>query len=194
MPASCGPSTSPRARPCPSATPLAVITATADEPIDDAPSRAATAPARRRRQPTPDGRPPAGRSAAAAPGAAAPRADGDGDGFLSPVVRRLLDEHGLARRRRRRQRAATGASPATTSWPRPPTDPPAGRAGRRLAGAAAAAADPAARPRRRRGRVHQGPPGHGRAHGALAGHQRPHAGGHRGRLPPRRPGPPRGRR
>ena len=68
---------------------VAVITPTADEPIEDAEPAPPPAPA------TPEPRPmrPAVATRRPAGGSAA---DGDGDGFLSPVVRRLLDEHGLA--------------------------------------------------------------------------------------------------
>ena len=68
---------------------LAVITPTADEPIEDAepaPPPVSAAPEPRPMRPAVATRRPAGGTAT----------DGDGDGFLSPVVRRLLDEHGLA--------------------------------------------------------------------------------------------------
>ena len=69
---------------------VAVITPTADEPIEDAEPAPPPAPATPEPGPTRPAvatRRPAGGSAA--------DGDGDGDGFLSPVVRRLLDEHGL---------------------------------------------------------------------------------------------------
>ncbi len=72
----------------PVGTPLAVITATADEPMDEPAAPIAAAP-------EPDSEPPvaAGRpSARVAP--SAPRTEHDG--FLSPVVRALMDEHGLS--------------------------------------------------------------------------------------------------
>jgi 2-oxoglutarate dehydrogenase E2 component (dihydrolipoamide succinyltransferase) len=69
--------------------PLAVITDTADEPLA---AEEAPAPA-----PEPSSTPasPAARPARAAPAARAPAPATDGNGFLSPVVRRLLDDHGL---------------------------------------------------------------------------------------------------
>jgi pyruvate dehydrogenase E2 component (dihydrolipoamide acetyltransferase) len=79
----------------PVGTPLAVITDTADDEIPDAAPVAAapTAPPA-----APASSPPAPRPAATtfvAP-AAEPRANGTDHGFLSPAVRALLDEHGLA--------------------------------------------------------------------------------------------------
>src|SRR6185436_5746379 len=68
---------------------LAVITETADEPLEDvavAAPRAATAPAEAV-SPAPTAPPTAA--------ASAPRSSADHNGFLSPVVRALLDEHDL---------------------------------------------------------------------------------------------------
>ena len=174
-------STWPRATPCRSATPVAVITArptsrsrrAADaapsgaapaEPAPDAGRRAHARPPRPHRSPGRPARPTVRRS--------------------PPVVRRLLDEHGL-RRPRSSAPAATAASPAPTCWPRRPTAPRLGRAPATVAARARPVAAAAAG--RRRGRAHPGPPDHGRAHAALARHRRPHAGGDRGRLHRRRP-------
>ena len=65
--------------------PLAVITETVDEPVvEESPEAATPETARHRAAPAP---------AAARPAPAPPAPNGNG--FLSPVVRRLLDEHGL---------------------------------------------------------------------------------------------------
>jgi 2-oxoglutarate dehydrogenase E2 component (dihydrolipoamide succinyltransferase) len=69
--------------------PLAVITDTADEPVaaDETPARPPPPPATAPALPA--------RATRTAPHPASPRAAANGNGFLSPVVRRLLDEHGL---------------------------------------------------------------------------------------------------
>ena len=72
----------------PVGTALAVITATADEPMDEPVAPVAAAPAAPDRDTT-----VAAESPAAATAPSAPRPEHDG--FLSPVVRALMDEHGL---------------------------------------------------------------------------------------------------
>ena len=172
---------------------IAVITATADEPIDDA-GRAAAAgglqrPRRRRTQsPTQPRHRPQRRSPARLARHAAP---GPGrDGFLSPVVRTLLDEHGLspdevagsgvmahhAERRARRGREPIAPVRRSGDPSRPAATPSqADVPGRdRMTRSSSS-------PRRRRATAE---------HGALARHERAHARRHRGRLSPRRSGPP----
>jgi pyruvate dehydrogenase E2 component (dihydrolipoamide acetyltransferase) len=83
---------------------LAVVTDTADEAVEAPPEAAVTAPAVATAAPGPSGREarpsgagPAAESAVSAPAAARLAAAGPvaGNGFLSPVVQRLLAEHGL---------------------------------------------------------------------------------------------------
>ena len=159
----------------PIGTPLAVITATADEPIDEPGGCAAPQPPRRgRRRPRHDRSPrtdrPAGRHGA--------RRAGRGpstDGFLSPVVRRAARRaRPRARRRRRHGRDGritrdrrAGRRRATD---RPSRPPPAAAAGRLRP---TARRGPTAPGRTTRSSSSRGPAGHRRAHGALAGHERP---------------------
>ena len=176
---------------------LAVITETADEPLEEAAAAAsppASTPASAEAaSPAPTATATATRPAPAASATTAPpwapRPSADHNGFLSPVVRALLEEHGLdpddvvgtgTDGRITRNDVLAAAANAR----RAPARSPSPDRQRRDEGRSA---DPATRSRRRRRRVHQGPPGDGRPHGALARHQRPHARGHRGRLPPRRP-------
>ncbi len=72
----------------PVGTPLAVITATADEPMDEPAVPIAAAPEPDSEPPVAAG-PPSARVASVAPRP-------EHDGFLSPVVRALMDEHGLS--------------------------------------------------------------------------------------------------
>lgn len=70
---------------------LAVVTDTADEVVDEAPAAPVTTPA----PPEPRSRPEPLERPSRPPATPEPRPSA-GDGFLSPVVRRLLTDHGLA--------------------------------------------------------------------------------------------------
>ena len=119
--ASCGRCTSPRVRPSRSATPLAVITATADEPMDEARGSGRAAPAAPDRDPTVAAR------IARRPRAAAQRAQARARRV--PVAGRARRSWTSTASHPTTSSAAGGtvASPATTSWPRPPTDRPSCR-------------------------------------------------------------------
>ena len=157
----------------PIGTPLAVLTVTADEPLDTTASEAPPRPQSEPDAPGPQRLLPRNPHVA--------QSAGDGARFLSPVVSRLLAEHGLQpdevagsgqrRPHHSQRRARSGGQP-----PRRGPDVDADRA-RSRAGAAGGR-----RAGRRHRRVQQGAPDDCRQHAPVTRYCSPHARRHRGRL------------
>ena len=193
-----------RPRPRPSAEPEPAPRAEA--PPAAAPPAAAPPP------PPPPPPPPAPAAPAAAPPAAAPAGSANGSGgglLLSPVVRKLINEHGLdpatitgtgaggritrsdvlARRRVPLGQRACAARPRRA----PGRAAPQGARGQGARSPPTGARGPRRRARHVRA-LQQHPPAHRRAHGHVQGRVGPRAHRHRGRLRGRRAGPPGPRR